>query len=619
MVRPLFLPMTIDIQDEQSATGMPGRARRRFAYLLILVLIVLLLAFIPPLVNVSRFQRRVDSNISAALGRPIHFDRLSLNLLPMPGFTLENFVIEEDPAFGYEPTLHADEVRINLRLSSLWRRRVEFSSISFTAPSVNLVHTADGRWNIQGLLLQASRIPAAPTAQAHAGPAPRFPYIEATGARVNLKLDQEKAPVALADADFALWQPAEHQWRLRLKADPVRTDIAPGDSGTLRVEGTLGGDAQHATLAEIPIDLHATWQDAQLGGLTSLLLGRDAGLRGDLAASIAILGTIGSNTITANLSVDNARRADFIPPHPLSIAIACRANAGSSFHSFAAIACRLPPPDATPQAMLALAASVPDVRQPELSSIRIDVPALPSQTLYAWLGVATRHPTKAFAGRGTLTGALEWGMQAQTALPPAANAGRRAFTASMQSAASPQWTGELRLSGEWLRLPGLGDSGAPLNDIVLRSTPATAAATQSAHPASQVSRDNFDLEPIDLPLGGEHAATLAGHLDDTGYTLHLTGSVVLDRLFILGDAIPQFGDGLKKLLTKEDPPASQHGPSGTASPTENAASLGHGEPPKAESPVPVSINVSATRTWGGAQVWTQTETAAPVEHHHHAR
>ena len=242
--------MPTDIHDEEQEieAGPPGRLRRRLGFALIAVLMILLLAFIPPLINVSRFQRRVDGNISAALGRPVHFTQLTLNLLPLPGFTLENFVIDEDPAFGSEPTLRADEVRITLRLSSLWRRRVEFSSISFTDPSVNLVHNPDGRWNIQGLLLQASHIQAAPTAQRYAGPAPRFPYIEATGARLNLKLGEEKTPVSLTDADFALWLPEEHQWHLRLEAQPVRTDMAPGRDGHI-ASGRHAGRCGHAQLA----------------------------------------------------------------------------------------------------------------------------------------------------------------------------------------------------------------------------------------------------------------------------------------------------------------------------------------------------------------------------------
>jgi hypothetical protein len=580
--------------------GPPGRGRRRFAYFLIALAAILMLAFIPPLINAGRFQHRVDAEISAALGRPVHFDRLSLNLLPMPGFTLENLVIEEDPAFGYEPTLRADEVRINLRLSSLWRHRVEFSSISFTDPSVNLVHTSDGRWNLQGLVLQASRIPAAPTAQPHAGSSPRFPYIEATGARVNLKLDQEKTPVSLIHADFALWQPAEHQWHLRLEADPVRTDIAPGASGTVRIEGILGGDSDHTSLAAMPIDVHANWQDAQLGGLTSLLLGRDAGLRGDLAASAAILGTIGSNSITASLSVNNARRADFVPPHSLSLSAGCHAISANSFHTFASIECRLPPASSSSPAMLALAASVSDVRQPKLSSIRLDVLALPSQTLIDWLGVATPHPPTAFAGKGTLSGALEWGTHA----PPSESSAHisRAQNAVNSPSLSPYWTGELKLSGERLMLPARGADGAPLGDVILHSAPPVVSPTSSRR-ASIVQKppepalDAFELLPVSLPLGGTRTATLTGHVDDSGYSLQLTGDAVLDQLLALGQAVPQFGDGLKKMLAPEDVetsrPASQSD-TPRPDPTETA-----------EPEPPVSVDLSVTRAWGQMQIWSQ--------------
>ncbi len=246
----------IDPDTEPQPVG-PHLIRRRLALILAVLLVLLLLIFIPPLISVSRFQRRIATNIGASLGRPVHFDRVSLTLLPMPGFTLDNFVVEEDPAFGSEPILRAGQVRATLRIGSLWRKRVEISRISLsagdngTAPSVNLVHRADGRWNIDRLLLQASHIEAAPTAQTYAGPAPRFPYVEATGARVNLKLDQEKTPFSLTDADFALWLPQPHQWHLRVEAHPVRTDISPGETGTLRLEGALGG-VQPAPLRSPP-------------------------------------------------------------------------------------------------------------------------------------------------------------------------------------------------------------------------------------------------------------------------------------------------------------------------------------------------------------------------------
>ena len=221
------------------------------------------LVFGPPLVNVSRFQRRIATSISNSIGRPVHLDRVSLNLLPLPGFTIENLVVGEDSDFGSEPIIRANLVHATLRISSLWRRQVEFSTISFTEPSVNLVHNPDGRWNIEGILLQASRIDAAPTAQRKAGPAPRFPYIEATGARLNFKQEQEKLPFSLVDSEFALWLPDPHQWHFRLKARPTRTDVSlSSDTGIIELESTLS--AASAT-SQIPINLQGQWRNAPLG------------------------------------------------------------------------------------------------------------------------------------------------------------------------------------------------------------------------------------------------------------------------------------------------------------------------------------------------------------------
>jgi len=136
--------------SESQTAAQPGTShrRRRIVAIAVAVLVLLLLALLPPYINVSRLQRRVARNISASLGRPVHFDNITLNLLPIPGFTLQNFVVDEDPGFGSEPILRASQVRANLRLRSLWSQHVEFSRIALTDPSVNLVRSANGQWNI---------------------------------------------------------------------------------------------------------------------------------------------------------------------------------------------------------------------------------------------------------------------------------------------------------------------------------------------------------------------------------------------------------------------------------------------------------------------------------------
>src|SRR5437879_4564057 len=103
---------------------------RRFLPVFLFLLAVLLLALVPPLVNVSRFKHRIVTSISTTLGRPVHLDRVSLTLLPLPGFTLENFVVEEEPRFGFEPIIRANSVRVTLRATSLWRRQAELSRLA---------------------------------------------------------------------------------------------------------------------------------------------------------------------------------------------------------------------------------------------------------------------------------------------------------------------------------------------------------------------------------------------------------------------------------------------------------------------------------------------------------
>jgi hypothetical protein len=607
---------TDDATDQRTRPW--SRGRGSLIVLLTLLLVFLLIAFLPPLVNVSRFQKRIASNISTALGRPVHFDSVSLTMLPLPGFTLKTFVIDEDPAFGFEPVLRADEVQVTLRISSLWHPHVEFSKIAFTEPSVNLVRSPDGKWNIESLLLQASHLQAAPTSQRFAGPARRFPYIEATGARLNLKLDQEKTPVSLTDADFALWLPEPHQWHLRLEAHPTRTDTSPGDTGTLRAEGTLGGaDVNAASLAQIPIDLHGDWRNAQLGGVGRLLLGRDPELRGDFSLIFAIAGTVGRNSIAVDLKLAKARRADFVPSHMLALDAACKAIAGETFHSFTSIECRWPPAESSDPNILSLAASLPDVRNLDSVSASITLPALPSETLSDWLSVASPHPPTILAGSGVLAANLNWGLPSVPV-----NEGRPRPKLSP----TPSLSGEVELSGSSIETDPLTHRSVPLGTVVIRSTPTSSnqpsrsRAFRAALPNVQIEfrPSSFDLLPVSLALGGKQPAIMDGHFDPAGYTLHLTGIVVAGNLLEMANAVPQFGDGLEVVLDKIA--ATTPDPDAKPATMDKAASASS---EIAAGPVlstaPIHIDLTATRVWGGLQTWRQTTPAPTVSGHHSSK
>ncbi|HWW98709.1 MAG TPA: AsmA family protein [Edaphobacter sp.] len=553
--------------DADSPPTLSAHLLRRLLYLALAALVILLLVLLPPLISLNRYQKRIATSISDSLGRPVHLDRVSLNLLPLPGFTLERFVVDEDPAFGSEPIIRADSVRVTLRITSLWRRRVEFSTISFTDPSVNLVHLANGKWNLESILLHAAHIDAAPTAQKKAGPAPRFPYIEATGARLNIKLDHEKIPLSFIDADFALWLPDPQQWHLRIQARPTRTDNNVSDTGTLQLEGTLG---RAASLGQVPINLRGEWRNVPLGQASLVVFGRDAGLRGDMLLSANAQGTVSNSAIQARLQLTGARRADFVPAQPLDVDLQCLGAATGDFHGFQDIHCSWPPAGSSDPPTLAISGAIPDIRNPNSAAIEISTPGLPAATLLDWLHIASSRVPADIAAAGTLTGTLSYRPDPATPTP---------------------WQGEMLITNASLINPRASTASLVTGDVTLQSiAPPPPDPQLKKHslakqpPTKQPPTSGFLLGPTTLALGGKEPAILDGQFDTTGYTLHLTGMASIARLHALATALPQIGDGLAEVL-----------------PTNRAAG-------------PFRIDLTATRTWGAAQTWTDN-TARPTPPH----
>src|SRR3954467_169672 len=224
-----------------------------------IVLTVLAGIFVPPLVTANRLKGRIAGAISNSLGRRVTFGDIHVRLLPQPGFDITDFIVEDDPPFGAEPIVRADEVTAYLRLTSLWQGRLEIAQLSLQNPSLNVVRNERGEWNLAAPLARASQVQAAPTAQRQAEARPRFPYIEASDGRINLKVGQEKKSFAFSEADFALWLASEHEWRMRLEARPIRTDANLSDTGTLRVEGSA---VRVAADGDTPLRFDFEWDKA---------------------------------------------------------------------------------------------------------------------------------------------------------------------------------------------------------------------------------------------------------------------------------------------------------------------------------------------------------------------
>jgi len=301
------------------------------------VLILLVLFLFRP--GASRLKSRIIYSISAAVGRSVDIGSVHLRLLPQPGFDLENLVVYDDPAFGDEPMLRASEVTADLRLTSLLRGRLEIARLDLTEPSLNLVHSENGRWNLEALLERTAHTPLAPTGKAKSEPRPGFPYIEATSARINFKNGPEKKPYALTNADFSLWQDSENAWAVRLRAQPFRSDLSLSDMGTLQVNGTW---QRAATLGDTPLQFSIEWNRAQLGQLTKFFSGNDQGWRGGVQIDATLTGTPATLKVTSDASIQDFRRYDITRGQALRLAGHCEGQYGSAKHAFHDLLCNAP-------------------------------------------------------------------------------------------------------------------------------------------------------------------------------------------------------------------------------------------------------------------------------------
>ncbi|HEX4039578.1 MAG TPA: AsmA family protein [Acidobacteriaceae bacterium] len=487
-----------------------GTAWRKLAIVGALVILLVLALVLPPLVNLNKYRRSITASMSEALGRPVYVGDMQLRLLPMPGIVMSDFTVEEDPAFGFEPALHANSVAASLRLSSLWRGRLEVSRISLDEVNLNLVRNAAGQWSIGSVLLRAAQIPNAPTGERHAGARPRFPYIEASDARIDFREGIEKKPFSLMNAEFSMWQASDDEWQLRLEAQPVRTDLELhlSDAGTVHVDGSL---RRADNLLAMPVDLRAEWSGAQLGQVSRLLAGVDSGWRGDLHATTTIQGTGGDLRLETRLEIANLRRQEFQPPNTLNVDATCRSEYHHVERLLNNVTCFWP----VGNGHLLLTGEV-NQAAPADTHLELEINQVPASFPVRMMGLVRANAGNVTA-TGTLNGKFDWG-------PPGAAPAATTEPGSL--------TGDATASGVSLSFPGGSLTLPAMHFVSERPVPLKTKGKKPPPPAP--TGEAVLLEPLPVALGEPKPLLADARLTQAGFELHLAGDASLGRLMTAG-------------------------------------------------------------------------------------
>ena len=238
---------------------------------------------LPYLFQNARMRAYLLQHLEKSFGRPVQARSFSMQILPFPRVDVEGVSIEENPSFGREYFLRADRLTASVRWLGLVRGHFDFGTISLSRPSLILVRSEQGRWNLEGWLPPAAQrspdtnVAYGPQRPADAGN--HLQKIEFDDGRINFKTGDEKRPFAFTGVSGSVEQMAPGRWQLQLEAVPWRSGVALQSTGTLQVRGEVAGTSARLQPAEIQVH----WGKVSIADLFRMITGNDSGVRGEFA------------------------------------------------------------------------------------------------------------------------------------------------------------------------------------------------------------------------------------------------------------------------------------------------------------------------------------------------
>ncbi|MGH9471079.1 MAG: AsmA family protein, partial [Terriglobia bacterium] len=263
----------------------------------------------PPFFHAGRFRRVLQTGLERKLGRRVELGAITFRLLPHPGFSIDNVLVEEDPRFGSEPLARVGRMECDLRWRSLWRSRIDCARIFLDHPSLNIVRNARGEWNVQNFIERRSALASARRGK---GPALSATFeLEAQDARVNFTLDGTKKPLLLnASMVWLRFDPALGAVVFHVAASPMRTDLPLPAPGSVDVAGTWRPGRDFSG----PFEIVASTRGSLLYGWIPLITGRNPEIYGLLNATVRVTGSLRDLHLDGQARLDQLHRWESLPP-----------------------------------------------------------------------------------------------------------------------------------------------------------------------------------------------------------------------------------------------------------------------------------------------------------------
>ncbi len=286
------------------------------------------------LIDVNRFRPEIEQAIGEKIGRKVQIGNLKASIL---GGSLEadQITIGDDPAFSKNPFLTAKSLSVGVEMKPLiFSREVRVHTITIDAPELQLLRTAEGRWNFSSLGGNAA---AAPANASNGSSVNSFSVEELKIKNAEIAIGRVGA-VASGEAKRVAYQNVNITVKNFSQTEkfPFTFDAKTPGGGKMNLSAQLGpignADAEHmpfdGTLnaSEVP----ATDIENMLSVLGYTLPEGSSLQGGKLKADVIIAGPLSKMVIAGPVELDNVKLAGFSLASKLAGGLGSSAGTGAN-------------------------------------------------------------------------------------------------------------------------------------------------------------------------------------------------------------------------------------------------------------------------------------------------
>ena len=238
---------------------------------IIVALLIVVAIALPFLINVNSFRPQIESNLSAALGRPVKVGNLSLSIM---GGSVEasELTIGDDPKFSTGPFLQAKTLGVGVELMPLiFSKELHVTHLLIDQPAITLLRDREGVWNFSSIGNQAGQ-PASAPAKSSGGGAPgnlSVALLELKDGKISVgSVPARRAPIVYDKLNVTVKNFSF------TSSFPVNVSAELPGGGSMKIDGTAGPiSATDASLTPVAAKVNLTKLDLAQSAIVDPALG----------------------------------------------------------------------------------------------------------------------------------------------------------------------------------------------------------------------------------------------------------------------------------------------------------------------------------------------------------